>query len=55
MNPSAQPTKSFRRTKLVDFEQIGNDLASFEIGKNYPSSGRQPNSSDDRRQAKDYS
>ena len=34
---------------------VGNDLATFEIGTNYPSSATQPSSSDDQRQPKDYS
>ena len=33
VNPSAQPVKIFRRTKLADFERVDNDLATFEIGK----------------------
>ena len=41
--------------KLVDFQQIGNDLATFEIDKNSPSSATQHSSSDDRQQPKDYS
>ena len=56
VNPSAQPVKIFRRTKLADFERVDNDLATFEIGKNSPSSdARHDNSSDDRQQPKDYS
>ena len=55
VNPSAQPVKIFRRTKLADFERVDNDLATFEIGKNSPSSDAQRNSSDDRQQPKDYS
>ena len=47
--------KSFVRLKLVDFQQIGNDLATFEIDKNSPSSATQHSSSDDRQQPKDYS
>jgi len=31
VNPSSQPVKIYRRTKLADFEQIENDLATFEI------------------------
>ena len=55
VNPSAQPVKIFRRTKLADFERVDNDLATFEIGKNSPSSDGQHYSSDDRQQPKDYS
>ena len=55
VNPSAQPVKIFRRTKLADFERVDNDLATFEIGKNSPSSDAQHNSSDDLQQPKDYS
>ena len=55
VNPSAQPVKIFRRTKLADFECVDNDLATFEIGRNSPSSDAQCNSSDDRQQPKDYS
>ena len=55
VNPSAQPVKIFRRTKLADFERVDNDLATFEIGRNSPSSDAQCNSSDDRQQPKDYS
>lgn len=40
---------------MVDFQQIGNDLATFEIDKNSPSSAPQNSSSDDRQQPKDYS
>ena len=54
-NPSAQPVKIFCRTKLTDFECVDNDLATFEIGRNSPSSDAQCNSSDDRQQPKDYS
>ena len=54
VNPSAQPVKIFRRTKLADFERVDNDLATFEIGKNSSSSDAQRNSSDDRQQPKDY-
>ena len=53
VNPSAQPVKIFRRTKLADFERVDNDLATFEIGKNSPSSDA--SSSYDRQQPKDYS
>ena len=52
VNPSAQPVKSFRKTKLADFERVDNDLATFEIGKNSPSSDVQHN---DLQQPKDYS
>ena len=55
VNPSAQPVKIFRRTKLADFERVDNDLATFEIGRNSPSLDAQCNSSDDRQQPKDYS
>ena len=55
VNPSAQPLKIFRRTKLADCERVDNDLATFEIGKNSPSSDAQHNSSDDLQQPKDYS
>ena len=55
VNPSAQPVKIFRRTKLADFERVDNDLATFEIGRNSPSLDAQRNSSDDRQQPKDYS
>ena len=55
VNPSAQPVKIFRRTKLADFERVDNDLATFEISKNSPSSDAQHNSSDDRQQPKYYS
>ena len=55
VNPSAQPAKIFRRTKLADFERVDNDLTTFEIGKNSPSSDAQHYSSDDRQQPKDYS
>ena len=55
VNPSAQPVKIFRKSKLADFERVDNDLATFEIGKNSPSSDAQRNSSDDRQQPKDYS
>ena len=55
VNPSAQPVKIFRRTKLADFERVDNDVATFEIGKNSPSSDAQHNSSDDLQQPKDYS
>ena len=51
----AQPLKIFRRTKLADCERVDNDLATFEIGKNSPSSDAQHNSSDDRQQPKYYS
>ena len=34
VNPSAQPVKIFRRTKLADFERVDNDVATFEIGRN---------------------
>ena len=51
VNPSAQPVKIFRTTKLADFERVDNDLATFEIGRNSPSSDAQhDNSSDDRQQ-----
>ena len=55
VNPSAQPVKIFRRTKLADFERVDNDLATFEIGKNFSSSDAQHYFSDDRQQPKDYS
>ena len=55
VNPSAQPVKIFRRTKLADFERVDNDLATFEIGKNSISSDAQHNSSDVQQQPKDYS
>ena len=55
VNPSAQRVKIFRRTKLADFEHVDNDLATFEIVKNSPSSDAQHNSSDDLQQPKDYS
>ena len=55
VNPSAQPVEIFRSTKLADFERVDNDLATFEIGKNSPSSDAQRNSSDDRQQPKYYS
>ena len=55
VNPSAQPVKIFRRTKLADFERVDNDLATFEISKNSPSSDAQHNSSDDRQQPNYYS
>ena len=55
VNPPAQPVKSFRRTKLADFERVDNDLATFEIGKNSPSSDAQHNSLDDGQQPKYYS
>ena len=55
VNPSAQPLKIFRRPKLADCERVDNDLATFEIGKNSPSSDAQHNSSDDRQQPKYYS
>ena len=55
VNPSAQPVKIFRRTKLADFERVDNDLATFEIGKTSISSDAQHNSSDDLQQPKDYS
>ena len=32
MNPSAQPVKIFRRTKLADFEEVDSDIATFELG-----------------------
>ena len=54
LNPSAQPVKIFRRTKSADFERVDNDLATFEIGKNSPSSDP-PHCSYDRQQPKDYS
>ena len=40
---------------MADFERVDKDLATFEIGKNSPSSDAQHNSSDDRQQPKDYS
>ena len=52
VNPSAQPVKSFRRTKLADFERVDHDVATFEIGKNSPSSDAQHNSLDDGQQPK---
>ena len=55
VNPSAQPVKMFRSTKLADFERVDNDLATFEIGKNSISSDAQHNSSDDTQQPQDYS
>ena len=55
VNPSTQPVKIFRRTKLADFECLDNDLAAFEIVKTSPSSDAQHNSSDDRQQPKYYS
>ena len=55
VNPSAQPLKIFRRTKLADCERVDNDLATFEIGKNSPSSDAQHNSSDHQQQPKYYS
>ena len=55
VNPSVQPVKIFRRTKLADFERVDNDLATFEMGKNSPSSDDQHYSSDDRQQPKDFS
>ena len=55
VNPSAQPVKIFRRTKLADFERVDNDVATFEIGRNSTSSDAQHNSSNDMQQPKDYS
>ena len=55
VNPSAQPVKIFRRTKLADFERVDNDLATFEVGKNSPSLDAQHNFSYDLQQPKDYS
>ena len=55
VNPSAQPVKNFHSTKLADFGRVDNDLATFEIGKNSPSSDAQHKSSDDLQQPKDYS
>ena len=55
VSPSAQRVKIFRRTKLADFEHVDNDLATFEIVKNSPSSDAQHNSSDDLQQPKEYS
>ena len=40
---------------MTDFECVDNDLATFEIGRNSPSSDAQCYSSDDRQQPKDYS
>ena len=31
VNPSAQPVKIFRRTRLADFEQVDNDIAAYEL------------------------
>ena len=39
---------------MADFKRVDNDLATFEIVKNFPSSDAQHNSSDDRQQPKDY-
>ena len=55
VNPSAQKVKIFRTTKLGNFERVGNDLATFEIGKNSPSPDAQHNSLHDLQQPKDYS
>ncbi|CAH3176984.1 unnamed protein product, partial [Porites lobata] len=41
--------------RKANFQQIGNDLATFEIGKNSPALATQHSSSDDRQQPKDYS
>ena len=31
VNPSAQPVKIYRRTKLADFEQIVHNIATFQL------------------------
>ena len=31
VNPSTQPVKIFRRTRLADFGQVDNDIAAYEL------------------------
>ena len=38
LSPLLNPLKNFLRTKLADFERVEHDLATFEIGKNTPTS-----------------
>ena len=53
INPSAQPVKIYRRTKLGDFEQVDPSVATFELKPSESSSpSPQPSSTDSQR---DYS